>query len=95
MAGVKLDCVTDDKLRLLLENNMRGGTSSCIGIRYVKRGERKIVCEDMSNLYGWSMPQSLPNGDFRVVKVARSCLKTILGTPDNDEHGFLIECHLE
>ena len=25
MTGVKLDYITDDKLRLLLENNMRGG----------------------------------------------------------------------
>ena len=27
MTGVKLDYITDDKLRLLLENNMRGGPS--------------------------------------------------------------------
>ena len=43
MTGVKLDYITDDKLRLLLENNMRGGPSSCMGNRYVKRVERKIV----------------------------------------------------
>ena len=28
MTGVKLDYITDDKLRLLLENNLRGGPSS-------------------------------------------------------------------
>ena len=39
--GIKLDYVTDDKLRLSLENNMRGGPSSCMGNRYVKRGEKK------------------------------------------------------
>ena len=33
MTGVKLDYITDDKLRLLLENNMRGGPSSCTGNR--------------------------------------------------------------
>ena len=55
MTGVKLDYITDDKLRLLLENNMRGGPSSFMGNRYVKRGERKIVYEDMNNLYGWNM----------------------------------------
>ena len=38
MTGVKLDYITDDKLRLLLENNMRGGPTSCMGNRYVKRG---------------------------------------------------------
>ena len=50
MTGVKLDHITDDKLRILLEKNMRGGPSSCMGNRYIKRGERKIVYEDMNNL---------------------------------------------
>ena len=95
VTGVKLDYITDDKLRLLLENNMRGGPSACMGSRYVKRGERKIVYENVTNLYGWSMSQYLPTGDFREIKVERSSLKTILRTPDNDEHGFLIECDLE
>ena len=95
MTGVTLDYMTDDKLRLLLEKNMRGGPSSCMGNRYVKRGERKLVYEDMNNLYGWSMSQYLPTGDFREIKVTRRNLKTILRTPDNNEHGFLIECDLE
>ena len=95
MTGIKSDYITDDKLRLLFENNMRGGPSSCMGGRYVKRGERKIVYEDMNNLFGWSMSQYLPTGDFREIKVTRSNLKTILRTPDNNEHGFLIECDLE
>ena len=95
MTGVTLDYITDDKLRILLENNMRGGPSACMGNRYVKRGERKILYEDMTNLYGWSMSQYLPTGDFREIKVTRSRLKSILRTPENDEHGFLIECDLE
>ena len=95
MTGVTLDYITDDKLRLLLENNMRGGPSSCMGNRYVKRGETKIVYEDMNNLYGWSMSKYLPTGDFREVKVTRSNLKTILRTPDKDEHGFSKACDLE
>ena len=95
MTGVKLDYIIYDKLRLLLENNMRGGPSACMGNRYVKRGERKIVYEDLNNLYGWSMSQYLPTGDFREIKVTRSNIKSILRTPDNDDHGFLIECDLE
>ena len=93
--GVKLDYITDDKLRLSVKNNMRGGPSSCMGNRYVKRGGRKIVYEAMNNLYGWSMSQYLPTGDFREIKNTRSSVKTILRTPDKDEHGFLIECELE
>ena len=91
----KIDYITDDKLRLLPQNNMRGGPSSCMGNRYLKRGESKIVYEDMNNLYGWIKFQLLPTGDFREVKVTRINLKTILRTPDNDEHGLLIECELE
>ena len=41
------------------------------------------------------MSQYLPTGDFREIIVTRSSLKTISRTPDNDEHGFLIECDLE
>ena len=95
MTGVRLDYITDDQLRLLLENNMRGGPSACMGNRYVKRGERNILYEDLNNLYSWSMSQYLPTGDFRDIKVTRTSLKTILRTPDTDEHGFLVECDLE
>ena len=66
-----------------------------MGRRYVKRGERKKVYEDLNNLCGWSMSQYLPTGDFREIKVTRSNIKSILRTPDNYEHGFLLECDLE
>ena len=95
MTGVKLDYITDGKLGILLKNNIRGGPSSCMGSRYVKRGERKTVYEDMNNLYGWRMSQYSPTGDFREFKVTRKSVKTISRTPDNEEHAFLIECDLE
>ena len=41
MTGVTLDYITDDQLRLLLENNIQGGPSACMGNRYVKSGGRK------------------------------------------------------
>ena len=82
-------------LRLLLENNMRRGSSSCMGNRHVKREKRKIVYDDMNILYGWSMSQHLPTGDFPEIKVTRSSVKTILRTPKNDEHVFLLEFDLE
>ena len=77
MTGVKLDYLTDDKLRLLLENNMGGTPISCRGNRYAKRGEGTIEYEGMNNLYGWRMSQNLPTGYFREIKVTRSSLKTI------------------
>ena len=33
--------MTDDKFRILLENNMRGGPASVMGNRYVKRSDTK------------------------------------------------------
>ena len=48
MTGVKLDYMTDDKLRLLFEDNKKGGPSSCMGNRRVKTGERKLIYEDMN-----------------------------------------------
>ena len=95
MTGVTLYLTTDDKLRLLLENNKRRGPSACMGNRYVKRGEREIVYEDMTNLFCWSMSQYLPTGDFREINVTRSKSKSILRTPHNDQQDFLIECDLE
>ena len=43
-----------------------------MGNRYVKRAERKIVFEDITNLFGWRMSQCLPTGAFREIKVKRS-----------------------
>ena len=54
----------DYRLGFLLENNMRGRPSSCMSNHHVKRGERKIVYEDMNNLHGWSMSQYLPKKVF-------------------------------
>ena len=63
--------------RILLENNMRGGPRSCMGNRYLKRGE-KIVYEKMKNLFGWSMLQYLPTREFRKNNFRRSSVKTKL-----------------
>ena len=41
--GVQIDHITDDKFKLLLENNREGGPSTSMGNRHVQRGERKIV----------------------------------------------------
>ena len=66
MTGVKRDYINDDKLRLLLENNMRGDPCSVLYNRHVKRGERKIQYWDINHLYGWSMSQFLPTGVMKL-----------------------------
>ena len=97
MTGLNLDYLTDMKLRLLPENNMRGGPTSCMGTLYVKRRQRKIVYEDLTNLYIWSMSQYLPTGDFHELNLSNKIglLKSILRTPDNYRHGFLTDFDLE
>ena len=64
MTGVNIEYVFDDKLRLLLENYMRCGPSFCMSNRHVKlTTEKKLLYENLNNLYDWSMSQNLPTGD--------------------------------
>ena len=52
---------------MLLENNLRGGVSSCTGDRYVKTDENKdIFCVDAINLYGWTMSECLPYDEIEM-----------------------------
>ena len=50
---------------------MRGKPSSYMGNRHIQRGERKIVYEDMTNLYGWSIFQYLPTGAFNEIEITK------------------------
>ena len=76
---------------------MRRGPSSCMGNCHVKRGGRKVVYEDMNNLYGWRSSQYLPTGDFRELNLSNriSLIKSFLRTLNNDEHGFSVEGNSE
>ena len=56
--GVELEDTTDDKIRLLLENNMRGGPASLMGNRHVKRSDwKKKQNWDINYSYGKIMSQ--------------------------------------
>ena len=50
---------------------MRGGPSSCLGNRHVKRRERKIVYEDMTNIFGCCLSEYLPTGDFFEIELIK------------------------
>ena len=65
MTNIKLDFIHSKGLLLLLENKIRGGTSSVMGDRHVQSDENKqILYIDANNLYGWAMSQYLPTGEF-------------------------------
>ena len=91
--------VTDNQLGILFENNVRGGPSSCMGNRHVKKGETKIVNSDNRSIYGTPMSHYLPTRDFHEIELirrkGRKLSETFLKTPDNNWCGYLLECVLE
>ena len=73
---VKLDYTIFDSFRTLLENKKRGWPYIGMGNWHVKRGERKILSEEMNILYGWSMSHYLPTWhlheiDFRCTNFSK------------------------
>ena len=68
--GVELDFRAHDKLRLLLENNMRCGPASVMANRYEKKKwyKENTVLRD-NKLYGLSMSQYFPVWNFVEIEV--------------------------
>ena len=96
--NIKLDYIRNDKLRLFLENNIRGGISSVMGPRYCKSDETtKIIHIDLNNQYGWAMSEPLPTGDFEEFAQfnLQGILEEILNTPDDAEYGYMLDVDLE
>ena len=97
--GLQKNHIIDDQIRLLLEKRLRGVPSACMGNRPVKRGEKEIVCEDMTDKNGWSMSDNLPTGDYSKIEFTKSnertLSKTNIRTPDQNKCGCLLECDLE
>ena len=95
----KLQTLQDKDLILFLENSIRGGTSSVMGVRYVISDDnKKIIYEDATSLYGQSVSQMLTfdeikmwhgHPDFYIQKLAE-----ILKTPDDDGIGYFVEVDL-
>ena len=55
-----LETLQNKELSLLLKNIIRVGYSSVMGDRYVKSDDnKKILCVDANNVYGWAMSQFL------------------------------------
>ena len=65
---------------------MPGGPSSCVRNHQINRGKKKILHEDMNNLYGWNMPQHIPSGAFHEIQETKrseiKLLKSILRNPN-------------
>ena len=91
---IKLQTLQDKDMILLLENNIRGGISSVMGDSYVESDEnKKILCVDVNNLYGWAMSENLP---YDAIKFDRNVeLEDISNTPDDSDIGYFIEIDLK
>ena len=78
---------------LLLENNIRGGTSSVMDDRYVKSDvNKKILYIDANNLYGHSMSEPLPYDEIKFDNNVN--LEDVLNTPDDSDIGYFAEVNL-
>ena len=97
---IKLQTLQDKDLILLIENNIRGGTSSVMGDRYVKSDENNnILNMDATNLYGHSMSQMLPYDEIKMWHGDPDeywiWLDEILKTPDDNEIGYFLKVDLK
>ena len=99
----KLDFIKDEGILLLLKNNIRGGFSSVMGLRYIESDENtKLLYIDANSLYGRAKSQYFPNGDFKKIKFLENddsiqcdeVKEEIVNTPDDNEYGYFIECEM-
>ena len=97
---IKLQTLQDKDLILLIDNDIRGGVSSVMGIRYVKSDENnKIIYADATNLYGHSMSQFLPYDEIEMWhghpdKYWR-WLDIFLNSSDDADIGYFLEVDLK
>ena len=73
----KIELLQDVDMLLMFENMIRGGFSGTLGERHIKANNKYlpeydntkksnyIMYFDENNLYGWSMSQPLPTGNFK------------------------------
>jgi hypothetical protein len=106
--GVELQLLTGPDKYLMIENSMRGGISNVSCRRGIANNplmekgydpslpHKFLSYFDANNLYGWSMSQCLPTGNFRFLTEQEmmnfeSILKDIA---DDADIGYIVECDL-
>ena len=103
MTGIELDLVSDKDMYLFLVSAKRGGTC-VVSKRFANANipgtsdynpsnpTSYIIYQDMNNLYGHAMVQSLPTGKLKWVTITKD---EILTTADDAEYGYILEVDLE
>jgi len=104
MTNVKLELITDPDMFLFFENSSRGGIST-ISHRYAKANNKYLpnydnnlpseflIYYDANNLYGWSLSQPLPVGEFRFVDDPQNF--DIDSVDCDGDKGYVLEVDLE
>ena len=97
---IKLQTLQEKDLIFILEDNIRGGSSSVMGDRYVKLDDnRKILCIDANNLYGWVMSQMLLYDEIEMwhghPDLFMKKIEEILETPRDTDIGSFVKVELK
>jgi hypothetical protein len=104
---VELDYIYDEEVLEIMENGIRGGICGTMGTRYVKANNKYLpdydkdkeslylLYEDANNLYGWSMSESLPYGDFKLLTEDEIESLNVMEVGDDSDVGYILECDLE
>ena len=104
--GVKLDDITDVDMFMMFEKMKRGGVS-VISHKYAKANNKYLpdydatkdpfylIQLDCNNLYGKSMSEQLPSGNFKWIenKVDEAFIMSY--ESENNKKGYVIEVDLE
>ena len=102
---VKLELITDPDMYLMFENSLRGGISM-ISNRYAKannpdaddydatKPRSYITYLDCNNLYGTSMTERLPTGNFRFLSPDEISNFDVTATKSKSKTGYILEVDL-
>ena len=106
MTGVKLDNITDIKMQIMIENNIRGGISTIshrlftANNKYLSDFDPKmpssyIMYVDANNLYGKGMSEKLPTGNFKWLSKEAVDDFNILETDADGDICYILDVNLE
>ena len=106
MTKVELELMTDIDMFQFIEKALRGGISyishrhGVANNKYIKGYNKKMPSKylmylDANNLYGWSMSQCLPTGNFKWMSDRNINKLDLAKYKDNSKRGLILEVDLE